>query len=86
MSQYVFSDTARELSEFEEMCDFQQYSPESHFTKKKICSIMTHGGRKTLAGDRFIITAGESRTETPVNSEAEFDERLAAEFGIVKLQ
>ena len=85
-SQYVFTDTRRDLSEFAEMCDFQQYSPESHFTKKKVCSIMTDGGRKTLTGDKFILTSGNVRTETPVNSEGEFEQLLAAEFGIVKLQ
>jgi N-hydroxyarylamine O-acetyltransferase len=82
VSQYIFVVKKRELSEFSEMCDFQQYSPESHFTKKKICSIMTDGGRKTLTGDKFIVTSGDLRTETPVNSEKEFEQMLAAEFGI----
>lgn len=86
VSQYIFDDKERELSEFAEMCDFQQYSPESHFTKKKICSIMTPGGRKTLAGDKLIITEGGKRTETPVNDETEFEQMLAAEFGIARLQ
>lgn len=86
VSQYIFDDKERDLSEFAEMCDFQQYSPESHFTKKKVCSIMTRNGRRTLTGDKFIITAGGSRTETLVNDEAEFERVLAAEFGIVKLQ
>ena len=86
VSQYIFDDKDRELSEFAEMCDFQQYSPQSHFTKKKVCSIMTLNGRKTLAGDKLIITSGGERTETPVNGDDEFESVLAAEFGIVKLQ
>lgn len=86
VSQYIFANKKRDLSEFAEMCDFQQYSPESHFTKKKVCSIMTDGGRKTLASDKFILTSGDVRTETPVNSEEEFEQLLAAEFGIRKLQ
>ena len=86
VSQYIFADKERVLSEFAEMCDFQQYSPDSHFTKKKVCSVMTSNGRKTLAGDKLIITSGGERIETPVNGDEEFERVLAAEFGIVKLQ
>lgn len=86
VSQYIFDDKERVLSEFAEMCDFQQYSPESHFTKKKVCSLMTGPGRKTLTSDKFIITVGENRTETLVTSEEDFDRILAAEFGIAKIQ
>lgn len=86
VSQYIFDDKERDLTEFADMCDFQQYSPESHFTKKKVCSIMTEGGRKTLAGEKLIITSGGERTEIPVTGDEEFERVLAAEFGIVKLQ
>ena len=55
-SEYIFKDIARELSEFAEMCDFQQYSPDSHFTKGKVCSILTENGRKTLTDRKFIVT------------------------------
>ena len=48
--EYIFQSVPRDLSEFGEMCDFQQYSPDSHFTKGKLCSIMTETGRKTLSG------------------------------------
>jgi N-hydroxyarylamine O-acetyltransferase len=81
-SEYIFKDIARELSDFAEMCDFQQYSPDSHFTKGKLCSIMTDTGRKTLTERSFLVTRGMEKKETPVNAEAEFNELLAAEFGI----
>lgn len=81
-SQYIFTDAPRELSEFAEMCDFQQYSPESHFTKGKICSILTETGRKTLTDKRFVSTSDGKKTETPVGSEHEFNEILQREFGI----
>jgi N-hydroxyarylamine O-acetyltransferase len=86
VSQYVFRDKERELSEFAEMCDFQQYSPDSHFTKKKLCSIMTAEGRKTLTDAKFIVTSAGERTETLVEGEEEFDRILADEFGIGKIQ
>lgn len=82
-SEYIFKDVARELSEFAEMCDFQQYSPESHFTKGKLCSIMTETGRKTLTDKSFIVTNGDNKNETPIDSEGEFYRLLASEFGIV---
>jgi len=83
-SEYIFKDIARDLSEFAEMCDFQQYSPDSHFTKGKICSIMTATGRKTLTDKVFIVTTGTERTEVPVGSEEEFERILSREFGINK--
>jgi N-hydroxyarylamine O-acetyltransferase len=81
-SEYIFSDIARELSEFAGMCDFQQYSPESHFTKNKVFSVLTENGRKTLTDSKFIVTAAGERTETEVGTVERFDEILMSEFGI----
>lgn len=81
--EYVFKDTARDLAEFAEMCDFQQYSPESHFTKGKLCSVMTTDGRKTLTDKSFIVTNGTSRTEKQIADEADFLSVLTNEFEIV---
>ncbi|MBX7061694.1 MAG: arylamine N-acetyltransferase [Pyrinomonadaceae bacterium] len=82
--QYIFKDTARELSEFAEMCDFQQYSPESTFTKRRVCSILTDGGRKTLSDKAFIVTVGDERVEEPIADEREFYRCLEREFGILR--
>jgi N-hydroxyarylamine O-acetyltransferase len=81
-SEYIFKDVARDLSEFAGMCDYQQYSPDSHFAKGRICSLMTTNGRKTLTDKRFVVTADGERTELPVGSEEEFERILAREFGI----
>jgi len=81
-SQYIFNDTPRDLSEFAEMCDFQQYSPDSHFTKGKVCSILTESGRKTLTDKKFIVYSDGGRIEVPVESEREFGEILKREFDI----
>jgi N-hydroxyarylamine O-acetyltransferase len=81
-SQYIFKDLARNLSEFTEMCDFQQYSPDSHFTKGKLCSIMTPTGRKSLTDTKFIMTGLNGRIERNVNSDAEFERLLESEFEI----
>lgn len=82
-SQYIFKDIARDLSEFTEMCDFQQYSPDSHFTKGKVCSLMTESGRKTLTDSGLITTLNGERTEMPIASGSEFSKILDQEFGII---
>lgn len=84
-SEYIFKDLARDLSEFENMCNFHQTSPESHFTRGKLCSIMTEKGRKTLTDKSFIETENGERKETLVNSEDEFYEILECEFGIKQI-
>jgi N-hydroxyarylamine O-acetyltransferase len=83
-SQYTFRDIARELSEFAEMCHYQQTSPESHFTKGKVCSIMTEAGRKTLTDTSYILTSAGNRHEAPVAGSDDFTEILEREFGIRK--
>ena len=85
-SQYIFKDISRELLEFAEMCDFQQYSPDSHFTKGKVCSLLTENGRKTLTDKAFIVTSGGERTEVTVGSEEEFERILSREFGITRIE
>jgi len=81
-SEYIFRDVAHKLAEFAEMCDFQQYSPDSHFRKGKLCSIMVPNGRKTLTDKSFIVTTGDDKEETPVTSDADFYRLLENEFGI----
>ena len=84
--EYIFKNIPRDLREFAEMCDFQQYSPESHFTKGKLCSIMTANGRKTLTDSKFTVTSGGEKTELPIADQDEFYEALNDEFGIERIQ
>jgi N-hydroxyarylamine O-acetyltransferase len=81
-SEYIFTPFERALNEFDEMCRFHQTSPESHFTRGKICSIMTRGGRKTLTDKKYIETVNGEKKEFGVDSEAEFNEILEREFNI----
>lgn len=85
-SEYIFQDIARNLPEFGEMCDFQQYSPDSHFIKGKVCSLMIENGRKTLTDKSYIVTQLGQRSENAVNSESEFTDILIREFGMKKPQ
>lgn len=83
-SEHIFKDLARDLSEFAGMCEFHQTSPESHFTRGKVCSIMTENGRKTLTDKKFIATVNGEKRATEINSEDEFFEILDREFKIKK--
>ncbi|MEO8382185.1 MAG: arylamine N-acetyltransferase [Acidobacteriota bacterium] len=79
--QFAFTLAPHELSEYAPMCDVQQFSPESHFTKGRVCTIATESGRVTLAETRLIITRDGERTEIPVAAE-EWDEVLLETFVI----
>ena len=84
-SEYIFSDVKRDLSEFAEMCNFHQTSPESHFTRNKVCSLMTIDGRKTLTNEKFIETTGEQKSESEVDSDEMFNQILEKEFQIKRI-
>lgn len=81
-SEYVFTPAPREPDEFAPMCLYQQTAPESHFTRGRVCSIMTETGRKTLTDKKFIETKNGRKNETDVDSEEEFDRILEREFKI----
>lgn len=83
-SEYIFKDLARDLTEFTEMCNFHQTSPESHFSHGKLCSLMLENGRKTLTDKKFIETNIGKKVETEITSDEEFYEILEREFCIEK--
>ena len=79
---YRFSDVAHPLSEYVPMCEFHQSSPESSFTRRRICTLAKPDGRITLAGMRLIETRNGSRKETLFTSEAELRDCLREQFGM----
>jgi len=81
-SEYIFKNLERDLAEFAGMCEFHQTSPESHFTRGKICSLITNSGRKTLTDKKFIETKKGEKGEKNVESDEVFQEILLREFGI----
>ena len=80
--QYRFSLEPHLLSEYEDMCSYQQTSPESHFTQNRICSLATPTGRITVTNDKLIITTDGIREERTISDETEFNTLLAQHFGI----
>lgn len=81
-TQYLFTLQPRELSEFSEMCRYHQTSPDSPFTRGRICSRATpDGGRITLSDMRLVITKGGERSESHLGGD-EYDDALREHFGI----
>jgi N-hydroxyarylamine O-acetyltransferase len=64
------------------MCRYHQTSPASSFTQRTVVTIATADGRLTLAGRRFIVTAGGRRNERAVADPGEYGRLLADPFGI----
>jgi N-hydroxyarylamine O-acetyltransferase len=81
-SQYRFTLRPHQLTDFTERCHYQQTSPESHFTQKRICSLATPTGRITLSDLRLITTIDGKREERVLQSE-EYEGVLEEVFGVV---
>ena len=58
--EYIFTLKKRDLSEFKDMCHYNQTSPLSHFTQNKFCSLPTEKGRITVTANKIKITEGDS--------------------------
>jgi N-hydroxyarylamine O-acetyltransferase len=80
---YLFSLTPRELAEYNEMCFFQQESPDSHFVKNTLCTLARTGGRITLSGLKLIESKGVVKTETVLKNTDEFNIKLKELFSII---
>jgi len=83
--QYRFTLVPHVYKDYEEMCHYQQTSPESHFTQRVICSRLTPEGRITISDKRLITTSGDTRAERNVSDE-EMPAVLQELFGIQMTQ
>ena len=81
--EYAFTLQPRELSDFAGMCHYHQTSPESPFTRKQVCSLATPDGRITLSGMKLITTRDGKREEREMGSQAEWQQVLKNQFGVV---
>jgi N-hydroxyarylamine O-acetyltransferase len=77
---YSFALQPRQLSDFSAMCLYHQTSPESYFTRQKICSLATCHGRLTLSDWNLIETHGEQREERELDGEEQFRDALRELF------
>jgi N-hydroxyarylamine O-acetyltransferase len=79
---YQFFLKPRQLDDFSGTCHFHQTSPDSHFTKGRVCSLATPTGRVTLRDNRLIFTENGEKSEQPIESETAFQAALQKYFGI----
>ena len=63
---WTFDLHQRELDEFRDRCTYHQTSPESHFTQKPLCTLVTEDGHLTLSARTLITTRAGHRTEEVV--------------------
>lgn len=81
--QYSFSLLPRQLADFAGMCHYHQTSPESPFTRSRVCSRATSNGRITLAEQRLIVTRDGEKEESFLDSDADWQAALQKYFHIV---
>jgi N-hydroxyarylamine O-acetyltransferase len=82
-AEYLFSPDPCTLADFDGGCRFHQTSPESPFTRKRLCSMTTRTGRITLSGNLLIETMNGVRSDTPLGSEDEAERILRDRFGLL---
>ena len=83
--QYRFTLQPYTFPDYEETCIYHQTSPDSHFTRNRICSLATDDGRVTLSDMRLITTSGpqQLRHEQTLTTQEDYDRILHDRFGIV---
>jgi len=78
---YSFTTHPRQMAEFEQMCQYNQTSPNSHFTQRTICTLATDDGRITLSDDWLTINHGGTKRKKAITSQ-KIKEILHIYFGI----
>lgn len=77
---YRIEPHSRQLRDFDAMSWWQGHSPQSHFARSLVCSLLTAEGRVTLSGRTLVETEGTERTERVLESDrdvlAAYDQRF----------
>lgn len=81
--QYRFTLQPHSYPDYAEMCHYHQTSPQSHFTRARVCTRATPEGRITLSELRFITTRNNEREERLLSGDEEYKTALRDHFGIV---
>lgn len=79
---YSYKTIPRRLSDYSEMCDFQQDSPDSHFRTRMKCTIATPAGRITLSDNSLTITRNGEKKRTEITDSRQFFNFLYEHFEI----
>ncbi|MFI8321120.1 arylamine N-acetyltransferase [Streptomyces sp. NPDC085529] len=80
--QYRLEPRPRALADFEAGAWYHRTSPESHFTRGVICSLLTEDGRVSIGGRKLYRTVAGERTERELGTDEELREAYRELFGI----
>jgi N-hydroxyarylamine O-acetyltransferase len=80
--QYRFTLQPRAWAEYGDMCRYHQTSPDSSFTRKRVCTVARPDGRVTLSELALIVTTHGQRAEQSLADEPAFQAALREHFGI----
>jgi N-hydroxyarylamine O-acetyltransferase len=80
---YTFTADETAIRLFEPPCFDKQVSPDSHFVKNTICTLLTDRGRITVYNDKFTETIGDQKTQKTVHGDDELRAILKTRFGII---
>jgi N-hydroxyarylamine O-acetyltransferase len=81
-AQYRFGLQSYNYADYGDMCLYHQTSPQSHFTRKRVCTRATPKGRITLSDLRLITTSNGERQERMLVNEEEYANMLRELFGV----
>ncbi|MGV9885281.1 arylamine N-acetyltransferase family protein [Streptomyces sp. NPDC003006] len=80
--QYLIDPRPRVLGDFKSGAWYHRTSPDSHFTRSLVCSMITGDGRITLGGRTLTTTLDGERKITELATEAEVLAAYERHFGI----
>lgn len=78
---YLFTTLERSLEDFMDMCNYHQSSPDSHFAKGLICTILTETGRITLT-DKFLKILSKDIITKSESQHGELQQKIHEYFGM----
>lgn len=79
---YSFTLLGRVISDFQEQCDFKQFSPESYFVKNRVVTVPSSHGRKTIFNEKFISKDAAGRKDMTIEGTHHLHQILQNEFDI----
>ncbi|MGA4846920.1 arylamine N-acetyltransferase family protein [Streptomyces sp. G5(2025)] len=80
--EYLLDPRPRALPDFRIGAWYHRTSPDSHFTRSLVCSIVTDDGRLTLSGRTLTATVAGERHVTELTTEAEVLAAYERHFGM----
>lgn len=64
---YRLDTSLRSLNDFEEVCQYNQTSPQSPFTRRPLVTLATPAGRLTLSGNKLTTTRRDKKHQTVID-------------------